>query len=51
MKGKKRCNLHGGKSTGAPGNRNAYKHGRYCSDTLALERMLRVILANASAAL
>ena len=24
-----RCRLHGGKSTGAPGNQNAYRHGIY----------------------
>lgn len=24
-----RCRLHGGKSTGAPGNKNGYKHGFY----------------------
>ncbi|MFN2100898.1 HGGxSTG domain-containing protein [Altererythrobacter sp. MF3-039] len=46
IRGKKRCNLHGGKSTGAKGNRNAWKHGRYAAETRALERELRSILAD-----
>jgi uncharacterized protein YjcR len=30
VKGRRRCRMHGGKSSGAPkGNRNAWKHGRY----------------------
>lgn len=43
VKGKKRCKLHGGLSTGAPkGNKNALKHGQYETiwlDTLDPEEM------------
>lgn len=40
VKGGKRCKLHGGASTGAPGNTNASKHGFY-SDALQVdERVL-----------
>jgi hypothetical protein len=28
MRGKNRCRIHGGKSTGAPGNRSAFRHGK-----------------------
>lgn len=47
MKNKKRCNLHGGKSTGAPGNKNAWKHGRYSADAVAQEKELRAVLVAA----
>ena len=42
LKGKKRCRLHGGKSTGAPrGNKNAWKHGARSAETIAAARLLR----------
>jgi len=44
MKGKKRCHLHGGKSTGAPkGNQNARKHGGYSAKTKAAVKYLKQI--------
>lgn len=44
MKGKKRCRLHGGLSTGAPkGNRNAWKHGGRSAKAMAAERYLKEI--------
>jgi hypothetical protein len=34
-----RCRMHGGKSTGAPkGNNNAYVHGGYTAETVALRK-------------
>ena len=54
LRGKKRCALHGGKSTGPKdqtGNKNGLKHGRYSKETLELERELREVLAGALAAL
>ena len=36
-----RCRMHGGLSPGAPkGNRNAWKHGLYSAEHLAVRRML-----------
>ena len=36
LKDKNRCQLHGGKSTGAKGERNGnYKHGRYTKEVIA----------------
>ena len=40
VKGGKRCKLHGGVSTGAPGNTNAAKHGFYSDALQADERVL-----------
>ncbi|WP_416194501.1 hypothetical protein [Sphingomonas sp. 10B4] len=41
MKGKKRCKLHGGKSTGAPkGNKNSWKHGARSGEFMALSRLI-----------
>jgi len=36
IKGKKRCQLHGGRSTGAKGKSNGnYKHGRFTKEAIA----------------
>lgn len=44
MRGRKRCRLHGGKSTGAPkGNRNAYKHGLRSCEMRAMREMVRLL--------
>jgi len=40
--------MHGGKATGAPkGNKNAWKHGRYSAENLAMRRALRSLLSSA----
>jgi hypothetical protein len=40
-----RCRLHGGKSTGPPpGNKNAFKHGRYTAQAIARRRDVRALL-------
>ena len=38
--GRARCRLHGGadQSGGQPGNRNAFRHGRYTADAIAQRR-------------
>lgn len=53
MKGKKRCRLHGGKSTGpkTPEGRKRcarsnYKHGFYTNAAIAERRMLRGMVNN-----
>jgi hypothetical protein len=39
-----RCRMHGGKSPGAPkGNRNAFKHGGYTADAIALRRKIAAL--------
>jgi uncharacterized protein YjcR len=39
-----RCRMHGGKSPGAPkGNRNAWKHGRYSTDTIQSRRFVQAM--------
>jgi len=38
MKGKSTCYMHGGKSPGAPGNRNNWRHGGRSAETVALRR-------------
>ncbi|MEE2970270.1 MAG: HGGxSTG domain-containing protein [Pseudomonadota bacterium] len=36
LRGKNRCQLHGGKSTGAKGKRNGnYRHGRFTKEAIA----------------
>ena len=43
-----RCGMHGGKSPGAPkGNRNAWKHGHYSAESIALRRAVRQLLSEA----
>ena len=37
--------MHGGKSPGAPkGNKNAFKHGRYSSEAIAMRKLVRQFL-------
>lgn len=44
IQGKRRCRMHGGKSPGAPkGNQNAFKHGRYTTQSLSLKREAKQI--------
>lgn len=38
-----RCKLHGGKSTGAPGNRNAWKHGLRSLEMERLRALARAL--------
>ena len=38
MKGKSTCHMHGGKSPGAPGNRNSWRRGGRSSETIALRK-------------
>jgi glucans biosynthesis protein len=43
-----RCRMHGGKSPGAPkGNKNAWKHGYYSAESIAMRRALRALLISA----
>jgi uncharacterized protein YjcR len=45
-----RCRMHGGTSPGAPkGNRNAWKHGHYSAQAIALRRLNRRLLSDAAA--
>jgi len=40
-----RCRMHGGMSPGAPkGNKNAFKHGRYAAEAIALRRDVAALL-------
>jgi hypothetical protein len=44
-----RCRMHGGTSPGAPkGNRNAWKHGHYSAEAIALRRLIRRLLSDAA---
>ena len=36
-----RCRMHGGKSTGVKGNKNAFKHGYYSKDAKMQRQLLR----------
>jgi hypothetical protein len=41
----RRCRMHGGTNPGAPfGNQNAYRHGRYSAENVALRRLARRLL-------
>lgn len=41
VKDKKRCRMHGGKSTGAPkGNRNAWKHGDRSAEAEQMQKIV-----------
>jgi hypothetical protein len=43
-----RCRMHGGLSPGAPkGNKNAFKHGRYCAEAVARRRSIAELIKNA----
>lgn len=40
-----RCRMHGGTSPGAPkGNKNAWKHGHYSAESIALRQSLKELL-------
>ena len=44
--GKRRCRMHGGTDgIGAPpGNRNAFRHGRYSAEAIAKRRMVAALI-------
>ena len=43
-----RCRMHGGKSPGAPkGNKNAFKHGHYAAEAIAMRKFVRQLLLDA----
>jgi hypothetical protein len=44
--GRKRCHMHGGAegSGGPPGNRNAWRHGRYTAEAIARRREVAALL-------
>lgn len=43
--GKKRCRMHGGKSTGAPaGNKRALKHGQFTADSIARRKATALLI-------
>jgi len=43
-----RCRMHGGTSPGAPkGNKNAWKHGYYSAESVAMRKALRALLSSA----
>jgi uncharacterized protein YjcR len=47
--GKARCRMHGGaKGSGAPkGNQNAFKHGMYTRDTIAMRKEVNALIRQA----
>jgi hypothetical protein len=47
--GKTRCRMHGGApgSGATSGNRNALRHGRYSTESIALRRYIRDLLCSA----
>ena len=46
VSGKTRCRMHGGAegSGSPPGNRKAFKHGRYSAEAIAKRRMVAALL-------
>jgi hypothetical protein len=46
VQGKARCRMHGGTDgVGAPpGNRNAFRHGRYSAEAIAKRRMVAALI-------
>ena len=43
-----RCRMHGGLSPGPPkGNKNAFKHGRYCAEAVARRRSIAELIKKA----
>jgi hypothetical protein len=46
VQGKARCQLHGGAEGigGQPGNRNAFRHGRYSAEAIAKRRMVAALI-------
>ena len=49
VSGKARCRMHGGaKGSGAPkGNQNAFKHGLYTQETIAMRKELNALMRQA----
>jgi uncharacterized protein YjcR len=45
------CRMHGAGGGAPPGNRNAWKHGRYSAEAIAERRMLGQLLRQAKAIL
>ena len=47
VKGRRRCRMHGGTAgSGArPGNRNAFKHGRYTAEAVARRRDVAALIS------
>lgn len=44
VRGRQRCRMHGGTNPGAPrGNRNAWKHGAYDGETVALKAEIAAV--------
>jgi hypothetical protein len=42
-----RCRMHGGKATGAPkGNKSAWKHGTYSTQSKVLRQLTRILTRN-----
>lgn len=39
-----RCRMHGGKSPGKPGNKNALKHGHYSHETILLRKAISTLI-------
>ena len=47
IRGKKRCGIHSGLSTGAPkGNKNALKHGKYTEKAIAERRYIWELISD-----
>jgi hypothetical protein len=46
VKGRARCRFHGGADGigGQPGNRNAFRHGRYSAEAIAKRREVAVLI-------
>ena len=46
VKGRARCRFHGGADGigGQPGNRNAFRHGRYSAEAITKRRMVAALL-------
>jgi len=45
IRGKQRCRMHGGTSTGAPkGSRNALKHGNYTAKAMAERKAIAALI-------
>lgn len=43
-----RCQMHGGKSTGAPkGNKNGWKHGNRTAEAMEMRRRMRELIKGA----
>jgi len=49
VRGKRRCRMHGGaRGSGAPiGNKNAFRHGLYSGEAIALRRIVSELIRTA----